>query len=514
MRMYTILIVSVLLIGCFTGISSGTSEKQSSDPILDLVDINQPAPVNPGLKKQVDGYFTENKGQWNSDLHFIGRTSFGYIGFGTDSIFFDLRKVEIQGNDNSYDEHILPDQISDEMDNVKISGHVVKYSFKGSNNIIPTGIDPMDHKCNYFYGNDPDKWVRGAQSFRSVVYKNLYDDIDLRYYFNKEGTKYDFILNPGSDPKNILVEIEGHDFLSVKNDELSIQVKGKEILADRDLISFYDNDNSNIIKSNFMEIGENLYSFEIGNYQKDRIVIIDPLVFSTFTGKEGEMGAIYSDLDPLGNINLFGHEVSMDMYTTPGAYNDTYSGGTFDYFVKKLKNDGSDLIFSTYIGGNGKDEIRYTRFDPDGNLILFGRTNSDNFPTTHGSFSPNYSGDTEYDITVTKLKEDGTDLIFSTYVGGSDKESIFYNTIDEEGNILMSGITESSDYPLEAAIDSTFAGGSDGDLFLTKLKSDGSALIFSTYFGGSNSEYPGPFKFDPDGNILITGNTRSRLPPL
>jgi hypothetical protein len=313
MRTISILIVAGLLMGCFSGLSFGSIAQEQKETINDLTGLTQPNIGDFDLSKETDGFFVENKGQWDSNLLFIGKTSFGNIGFGSDSIYFDIRNVEIPEQMNLYIENIPSDQIQDDFENVKISGHVIKYSFRGSNNIIPTGIDPLDHKCNYFYGNEPDKWVRGAQSFRSVVYKNLYDDIDLRYYFNKEGTKYEFILNPGSDPRDIMVEVEGHDSLSIAKDELSLQVSGKDILSDRDLISFYHDDHNDIIDSNFMKIDDNLYSFEFGEHEKDRIVIIDPLVFSTFTGTENIIGPSYTDLDPMSNINLFGYEYSMDI---------------------------------------------------------------------------------------------------------------------------------------------------------------------------------------------------------
>ena len=197
--------------------------------------------------------------------------------------------------------------------------------------------------------------------------------------------------------------MEGHESLSVEKYEMTVQVSGNYILSDSGLISFYQDDTNYIIDSNFKETDYNTFSFEVEEYNPERVLIIDPLVFSTFIGGEGEVAPRYSNIDSMGNINLYGSESSLDMFTTPGAYQDTYGGGSLDSFVKKLKNDGSDLIFSTYIGGNGKDEIRYSRFDPAGNLILFGRTESTNFPTTEGAYDETFNG-APYDTTITKLK--------------------------------------------------------------------------------------------------------------
>ena len=165
------------------------------------------------------------------------------------------------------------------------------------------------------------------------------------------------------------------------------------------------------------------------------------------------------------------------------------------------------LIYSTYLGGSYYERDSSITVDGDGNALVTGYTYSSDFPLLN-AFQPSISG--EEDVFVTKIASDGT-VVYSTYLGGSGSEYDFSITVDGDGNALVTGYTESSDFPLLNAFQPSFGG--EKDVFVTKIASDGT-VVYSTYLGGSGSEYYSSITVDGDGNALVTGSTSSSDFPL
>ena len=133
-------------------------------------------------------FFTENLGQWDDEILFVGETSFGQIGLGKDSIYFNMREItETDEVLPGFDKELNPmmDSFNDIPMKMEVKGHVMKYTFEDSNDVTPVGVNPKNQLNNYFIGNEPDTWVRGARNFETVVYPGLYDNIDLKYYFSE-----------------------------------------------------------------------------------------------------------------------------------------------------------------------------------------------------------------------------------------------------------------------------------------------------------------------------------------
>ena len=232
------------------------------------------------------------------------------------------------------------------------------------------------------------------------------------------------------------------------------------------------------------------------------------LVFSTYLGGTGVDGATGVAVDSEGNIVVSGGTNSTD-FPTLNAVQSDFGGGTTtnvisaDGFLTKLKGDGSALLFSTYWGGSNSDQAAYLSLDNSDNIFLVGETNSDDFPTSNQTKPPG-AGITGF---VTKFKPDGSSALFSTIFGGSGTDFIYGSAVDPDGNIYVSGNTNSADFPLTNPLQSTYGGGtSDG--FVSELSGDGSALLFSTYLGGSNTD--GFDRMAADGNgIYIVGSSSS-----
>jgi cold shock CspA family protein len=230
------------------------------------------------------------------------------------------------------------------------------------------------------------------------------------------------------------------------------------------------------------------------------------LIYSTYIGgytyDEGKSIAI----DSSGNAYITGYTESNNYPTTPGAFQTTNGGGGSDVFVTKLNSTGTALIYSTYIGGSNVDQAYGIAIDGSGNAYITGYTYSNNFDITTGVFQTNNGGGR--DVFVTQLNSTGTGLIYSTYIGGGSGDEGFSIAVDGSGNAYITGYTGSPDYDITpGAFQTTNEGGTD--VFVTKLNSTGTALIYSTYIGGSNQDNGRAIAIDSSGNAYITGLTRS-----
>jgi hypothetical protein len=232
------------------------------------------------------------------------------------------------------------------------------------------------------------------------------------------------------------------------------------------------------------------------------------VVYSTYLGGTGDDFGLGIAVDPRGLAYLTGQTSSTDFPTTSRAFQPSYGGGNSDGFVAKLSADGSVLVYSTYLGGSGDDAALIGPTDPGGHVYAEGFTSSMDFPTTAGAFQRTYGGGA-VDAFVAKLEADGSGLIFSTYLGGSGDDLGFDGTIDRFGNAYITGVTSSTDFPTTPRAFQRAYGGGDADTFVTKLKQDGSGLVYSTYLGGSGHEEPRDLTVDVFGNAYVPGFTNS-----
>ncbi len=230
------------------------------------------------------------------------------------------------------------------------------------------------------------------------------------------------------------------------------------------------------------------------------------LIYSTFIGGIGVGSSNSIVIDISGNVYLTGNTNLSNFPTTSGGFDTTYNSGG-DVFVTKLNATGSSLIYSTFIGGSSLDLGDSIALDTSGNVYLTGNTNSSTFPTTAGAFDTTYNGGG--DVFVTKLNVNGSALLYSTFIGGSSSDSGDSIALDTSGNVYLTGSTASSTFPTTAgAFDTTYNGGSS-DVFVTKLNTTGSALVYSSFIGGAVDEYGLSIVVDTSGDVYLTGSTES-----
>jgi hypothetical protein len=234
-------------------------------------------------------------------------------------------------------------------------------------------------------------------------------------------------------------------------------------------------------------------------------LVIDPLVYSTYIGGSSADYGYAIAVDGSGKAYVTGYTWSTDYDVIPGAFQTT-NGGLADIFVTKLNATGTALVYSTYIGGSGYDGGYGIAVDGSGDAYVTGLTTSTNYPVTPGAFQTTNGGG--WDVFVTKLNATGTALVYSTYMGGSGDDYGSAIAVDGSGNAYVTGYTSSPDYDVTPAAFQTTNGGG-ADVFVTKLNATGTALVYSTYIGGSGDDYGSAIAVDGSGNAYVTGGTYS-----
>ncbi|MGY5870812.1 MAG: SBBP repeat-containing protein, partial [Candidatus Thorarchaeota archaeon] len=334
--------------------------------------------------------------------------------------------------------------------------------------------------------------------FESVVFEELWSGIDLVYRTTSQGAKYEFRVAPGADPSDIRVHCEGQDELIVDDIDITM-VKGDNAFKDVGLL--VSQDNVKTIQATYLQYDQQTYGVEVGQYDQSDTLIVDPLIFSTFLGGSENDMAFGVNVDSSDNIYICGR--AQLGFPTFNAYNDTFGGYT-DCFVTKMTAAGT-IVFSTYIGGNHEDWGRKIEVGSTGEIYVCGTTFSSDFPTENAYDST--LGD--IDIFVVKMASSGDALIYSTFLGGSGVDTV-RGIEEDQGVVHIAGYTSSGDFPVTSnALNTTFNGGFR-DCFITQLNRDGNDIIYSTFFGGSDTDYCLDLASLPySSDIWITGYTTS-----
>ena len=431
-------------------------------------------------------YFTENIGQFSSDVLFQAQTKDSVIYLCKDKIITVFSRPE--KNDNDLREVIsIVAEFVDANSDVKIYGKNV-----------------LSHHNNYFIGDDPDKWYTNVPNYGTVYYENIHKDIDLKFYSEDKTLKYDFYVEPGADPSVINIKYKGIERLILNpSGDLEIKNDFAKIIENKPIIYQNINGIKEEIKGRYKIYKPDVFGFILDEqYNPSYQLVIDPtLTYSTYLG--GTNYDIGRDIavDGNGNAYVVGETGSND-YPTQNPYQGTYMGLT-DAFVTKLAYSGSSLIYSTYFGGTSHDYGAGIDVDNSGNAYITGTTYSSDFPT-HNPIFPNLHG--VQDAFVAKFNSNGG-IMYSTYLGGSTWEWGMDIEVDNNGVSYITGFTDSSDFPVFNAYDSTFNGVID--FFVSKLDPPGGLLMFSTYLGGSLSDIGMGIDIDNNGNAYLTGYTWS-----
>lgn len=412
----------------------------------------------------------------------------------------------------------------------------------GARRVQPEGVDASGTKIYYRVGPESE-WRDDVQAFNKVAYRDVYRGVDLVFYGNSDGLEYDFVVKPGASPSAIQIQWDGGRKLALDaNGDLTILSGAGQVRWKAPAIYQMENGVRRKIAGRFRLIGKDRIGFEVQGYDRSRELVIDPaLAFSTYLGGSVMERARGIAVDASGNIYVAGFSESLDLPVTRGAFQTGYAGGvnsnyvTGDAFLAKYTPAGA-VSFITYLGGKLDDIGMGVALDAAGNPYVVGYTTSTDFPTTTGAYQTSLGGYVYEgfllvggDAFVSKLSPDGTKLLYSTYLGGQDDDFGLGITVDAAGNVYVTGTTDSSNFPVTpGAFQSTFAGegGQEvfpafgnglpaiqgGDVFVTKLNPSNpgaSALVYSTYIGGSGDDVASSIFVDSAGNAYVGGYTLS-----
>jgi hypothetical protein len=367
------------------------------------------------------------------------------------------------------------------------------------------GLERLPGISNYFIGNDPKRWHTNIPHYARVRYREIYPGIDLVYKGIRDHIEYDLVVSPGADPGLIKLSLEDVDTFHLNEVGNLILVKnGLQICQQKPVVYQEIDGVRHEIEGRSRVNGQDV-GFEVSSYAKNLELTIDP-VFLYTTPLPGQVEALA--LDANGNAYVIGQAmIGFDIPTTPGAFQ-TARHGTIDAFIVKLDVTGK-MAYATYLGGNDDDAGSDIAVDALGNAYVTGWTLSDDFPTTPGAYQKNKSGFTS--AFVSKLNDSGSMLLYSTYLGPTTVGLKYPVAVDASGSAYVTGqlgLDSMQKFPITAGAMQTMPSGA----FVAKLNPTGSALTYSTFFGGSAWTEPQGITADSAGNTYVCGYAQENFP--
>ncbi len=512
---------------------------------------SEPASNSPSRITGTTVPWVKNQGQWPNDIAFVAHTFSGNVILNAEQdILYALPVDSTTG-------YVLRERFAG--------------GSRQPNPAQPYAEGKSSAVFNYFIGNDPAAWASQVPAYDLVSLGEVWEGVTVKLRAWSQNVEKLFYVQPQADPECIQVTVEGANRLSVSTDgQLIVHTPVGDIAYSAPVAYQWIGGEQRFAKAAY-RVDQNTYAFDVQGYDPNYELIIDPFLASTFIGDGGNDWGNAIAADEAGHVFLTGYSWSDNFPTTAGsydgafngvkeayvakldndlstvlvstfiggsswdsgeaiavsasgeviiaggtgsanfptagnAYDNAYNGGSNDVFVCKLDNDLSTLLASTFIGGSADDYGYSLALDNAGHVFVTGRTESTNYPSA-GGYDNTFNGGFE-DVFVSKLNNGLTNLLASTYLGGSTDEGADAIAADEAGNVFVSGFTYSADFPVAGmAYDSTHNG--SGDIFVAKFNNQLSNLSAATFIGGSNFEESHAIALDSAQNVFIAGYTGS-----
>ena len=468
--------------------------------VASVLSAQQPSvePDQPG-SRELPLVFEPNVGQAPGDATFLAR--------GPYPVFLRSDRAVL----------VLPNDGLLSKDDGGQSASTITLQLMGSNKAAQAnGLDQLPGKSNYYIGANEKDWRSGIPQYSAVTFKSVYPGTDLQYYGKDGQLEYDLVLSPGADPGLIKFKVTGADRIELNSSKnLVLHIHQGTIELRKPAIYQKEEDGRRQSVSGDFVVSGNVVGLRIGDYKKDRQLIVDPVLsYSTLIGANSNTTVVGVAADGSGDMLITGTTYATN-YPAVNAFQ-AKNNGNANIFVTKLNPSGNVILYSTYLGGSASDNAAAIAVDASGSAYVTGTANSSNFPTTPGAFMtscPNGLGicDTGF---VSKFLSDGT-LAFSTYTGGSVAPSHAI-AVDSAGEAYITGTVESSDLPTTAgSFETSYPGAACqcASAFVEKLNASGSTLVYSTYFGSPSTPANLIFTIgssiavDSAGSAYVVGNT-------
>ncbi|MEE9167490.1 MAG: SBBP repeat-containing protein, partial [Candidatus Neomarinimicrobiota bacterium] len=451
--------------------------------------------------------FVENRGQWPEVVRYQVRLG-GMVAWITDSgIVYDFYRVESGGEAGDLKHSHSPPWERETLEGIRRVGHVVRMEFEGglASEVAGRGLSQAYH--NYFIGNDPSRWASFVPLFQEVVMEEVYPGISARVHMDGGYLRYDLVVKPGADLAQVRLRFDGpEDVWMTREGDLALGTSLGVVIHGQLLAYQEASGGKEEVPGRFVLREDGSVGFEVETAYPHLALVIDPLIYSTFLGSSASDKAQSLALDTSGNVYVTGYTYSSSFPTTSGAYDTSHPGGSYDAFVAKLSSTGGSLVYSTFLGVGGSDFGRSLAVDNSGNVYVTGWAGS-GFPTTSGAYDTSWNGGS-YDVFVAKLNSTGSSLIYSTLLGSGSGDVAMSLALDTSGNAYVTGYTNSTDFPTTSGAYDTSHNGSQ-DVFIAKLNSTGTSLIYSTFLGGNSNDLGQSLALDTSGNAYVTGYTNS-----
>ncbi|MEQ9187135.1 MAG: gliding motility-associated C-terminal domain-containing protein [Cryomorphaceae bacterium] len=412
--------------------------------------------------------------------------------------------------------------------------HAFKLRFIGANTDVHFEEDSKSsHYQNFYLGNDPARWQHSIHPAQTVIYKDLYDGIDLHVMLHDQTLKYEFHLEAGVDPSIIQLAAEGLDEWQLDREGNLIMHTSLQDIVELAPYAYQFNAKREFELDAQFVLEDGILRYDIEAYDAHLPLVIDPeVIFSTFSGSTSDNWGFTAAPDNNGFLYAGGIVFGTGYPFTTGAFDQSFNFGTCDVAITKYDTSGTQLIYSTYLGGNGYDHPHSLIVNSSGNLYVMGSTGSGNFPTSSTAFDRDFAGGPPVnvfgnisegvDIFITAFNASGSSLIGSTYLGGSATDGLnlsldlAYNysdefrgeiNLDDDENVYVSSCTYSTDYPVLNGVDLIHNGSQDA--VVTKLTPALTQIIWSTFLGGGGDEAAYGVDVATDGTIYVGGGTSS-----
>lgn len=499
--------------------------------------------------------FEENAGQWDTRVKYAVQLHDGALFLERGGFTVALR------------EHRGHPDVSREA----VRYHAYRVCFVGSNETVPMGEERQPGYSNYFLGKDPSMWRSRVGSFASARYRNLYEGVDLEVYGGERALKYNFVVEAGADAGQVVMEYEGAEDVAVgRGGNLVVKTTVRDVVELKPYVYQERGGKREEVESRWRVENEEWRTesgkrwrvrIELEKYDPGRVLVIDPvLIFSTYTGSTADNWGTTAAYDSRKNTYTAGLVFDVGYPVSPGAYQEDFHGtygapGAVDVGIFKFDTLGQNRLYATYLGGSSADMPHSMFVNTFDELIVMGTTGSTDFPVTANAYQSEHAGGQELDyegaqiryhhgsdLFVSRLSADGTQLLASTYIGGSGNDglnfrnhyndsyqvlmggndSLYYNygdgargeiITDNLNNVYVGSTTMSTDFPTSAGcLQSTNGGRQDG--VVLKLDHNLRNLLWSTYLGGTGDDAVYSIDVDTSYNLLVCGGTNSQNFPV
>ena len=516
-------------------------------------------------KSQENLEFVENKGQWDRNIQFKGDMTTGsfilkpdggyrMLQYDTSSLKTISERIHPTKNTNTITSPSLksPSQaLTSSNDKIVLKGNVYEVKFLNSNpNPVAIPDKIIEQYNNYFIGTDSSKWAGHCRIFTAVTYKNIYPNIDIRYYTDKGNLKYDFIINPGGDANKIIMYIDGATNLDIKKGQLVVKTPVGEVRENIPAsYQFNPVTGKKAVRCAYKANGNIVHFSLLEEVDHNATLVIDPqFIFCSFSGSTAHNWGFTSTYDALGNFYAGGIVFGRGFPVSNGAFQHDYAGGGstlgVDIGVMKFNPLGTQVIYATYIGGSGDEFPHSMVVNQYNQLIVAGKTTSSNYPQYPVSiphFGPGMANANKFDIILSVLNADGTALVGSRSIGGTSNDGVNIQIdeigqhgpisirqnygdaarseviVDNQNNIYLASCTQSNDFPTvqsdvtKGIIQSVHGKNTQGinrynqDAVVIKTSPDLSQILFSTFLGGDGDDGAFVLALDPTSNLLAVG---------